>query len=78
MAEFEGYIITETPRAFLFHCHYWEHPDWMPKSQITTYRDEGTAEVVIDASPWICKQKCIVEYSHRGADEGVPQEEKDG
>ena len=75
MAEFVGYVVTETPRAFLFQDHFWENPDWLPKSQITTYREDNTTEVRVSASPWICKQKCITEYTYRGADEGIPQEE---
>lgn len=75
--EFIGYVTTETPRALLFQDHFWENPDWMPKSQITITRSESTNEVQIDASPWICKQKCIIEYSYRDASEGVPQGKKD-
>lgn len=62
---FEGYIVETTARAVLFHCHYWERSDWMPKSQITIQREEDTDEVRVLASSWICKQKELAEFQHR-------------
>lgn len=63
MAErFIGYIEVETTKAILFWDHFWHRPDWMPKSQITMQRDEMSTEVVVDASPWICKQKGVREF----------------
>lgn len=59
---FIGYIEAETGRAFLFRDHFWEKPDWMPKSQITTVRDPDSMEVTLEASAWICGQKQIKEF----------------
>lgn len=78
MAEFIGFVETETPRAFLFQDHFWSRPDWLPKSQVTVFRRDETAEVVIDASDWICKQKEIREFTHRDESEGVVQEKSGG
>ncbi len=73
--EFIGYVVAETQRAVLFHDHYWENPDWMPKSQVTFHRSDDTPEVVIKASQWICGQKKIQEFAHRDATQGVTPDE---
>jgi hypothetical protein len=65
---FEGFIQAETQRAYLFHCHYWESADWMPKSQVDTIKFEDTHEVVIIASSWICNQKNIDEFTFVAAE----------
>jgi len=60
---FIGYIVAETPKAFLFHDHFWHNPDWMPKSQINrVLKNEGTHEVILSATAWICGQKNIQEF----------------
>lgn len=71
MAEqFVGYVVAETPKALFFQDHYWDGPDWMPKSQceIVTFHD--THEIVIEASTWICKQKQIREFEERTINAG--------
>lgn len=59
-----GYIIAESPRAFLFQDHYWDEPDWMPKRQCETLRDPDTFEVQLKASDWIADQKGLEEPNH--------------
>jgi len=68
--QFIGYVVAETPRAFLFLDHFWDDPEWMPKSQSTLVRFEGTHEVVLSASKWICEQKQLEEFVERVAPEG--------
>lgn len=62
---FIGYVIHETPKAFLFQDHFWEEPEWMPKSQMVVVSDFDSTEIVCLASQWISKQKDIVEFTHR-------------
>lgn len=64
--QFEGYILHDTNRAVLFQSHYWEEPDFMPKSQIEIIRDPDTDEVVLIASSWISKQKGLKEVNYYG------------
>lgn len=65
---FEGYISAETQRAYLFHCHYWEEPGWLPKSQTDLISYNDTHEVVVLASPWICSQKSLNEFTFVAAE----------
>lgn len=67
--QFEGYIQGETHKAFLFWCHYWQSPGWMPKSQIDTIKYEDTHEVLIIASPWICDKKGLNEFTYMETEE---------
>lgn len=70
MAEqFIGYVEVEMPKAVFFKDHYWEKPDWMPKSQIEMVEFDDTMEVVITATSWICKQKDIREFEERMAED---------
>lgn len=62
---FEGIIIANTLKSILFHCWYWDEPDWMPKSQIDVLREEDTNEVRVLASDWICGQKGLKEFEYR-------------
>jgi hypothetical protein len=66
--EFIGYIVAETQRAYLFQDHYWTNPDWMPKSQVETLRDDETHEVRLRASGWISEQKGIQEFQYRAVE----------
>lgn len=59
--EFLGFVVEDTPKAVLFWCHYWEAPDWFPRSQITMLNTFDSIEVKILASPWICKAKNVKE-----------------
>jgi len=69
--QFIGYILVSTDKAVLFHDHFWESPDWMPKSQITVASDPNTQETVIRASDWICGRKGLEEFHYR-PQEGQP------
>lgn len=62
---FEGLILANTPKSILFHCHYWEDPEWMPKSQIDVLREDDTSEVRVLTSKWIADQKGLKEFTYR-------------
>lgn len=62
---FEGFVVMHTQRAILFQSHYWESPEWMPRSQIEYNRCWDTGEVTVVASSWICGQKDLREFEYR-------------
>ena len=66
---FIGYVEVETDRAYLFQDHYWQEPDWMPKTQVEVLRDYDTHEVQMLATSWICDKKGIREFESRGAND---------
>lgn len=60
---FIGYAVANTPKAILFQDHFWHTPSWMPKSQIEVFREDDTEELIVKATPWICKQKRLDEFT---------------
>lgn len=69
MAEqFIGYIEADTGRAILFHDHFWDDPEWLPKSQVEIFKQEGTHELVVRASDWICGKSGLREFERREAE----------
>jgi hypothetical protein len=65
--QFIGYVEVETDRAYLFQDHYWDEPDWMPKTQVEVLRNYDTSEVQILATSWICSKKGLREFESREA-----------
>lgn len=63
--QFIGVVLVDTDRAFLFQDWFWHDPEWMPKSQTSIRREHDTAEVVVEASAWISKQKGLQEFKER-------------
>lgn len=62
---FVGTIKFQTGKAILFQDHFWEGPEWMPKSQILSTADPSNPqELHIQASQWICSAKGISEFTH--------------
>jgi len=59
-----GYIVAESNRAVLFQDHYWDEPDWMPKTQAAIVRDPDTHEVQLSCSDWISRQKELKEPNY--------------
>lgn len=62
---FEGFMIAETPRAWLFQSHYWEKPEFVPKSQTTILETGMSMEVVLTLSDWICGKNSFEEFTYR-------------
>lgn len=70
MTEFVGYIEHETGRAWLFQDHFWHEPTWLPKSQTTVTRFEGTHEISVSCTNWISVQKKLNEFTEIVKHEG--------
>ena len=62
---FIGYVEAETDRALLFQDHWWHYAEWLPKTQISVLHDFDTHEVMVQASPWICGVKNLIEFKER-------------
>jgi hypothetical protein len=79
MAQFEGYVTANTPKAILFHGHYWEEPVWLPLSQVTMVLDEDGWDVVLSVVDWLSKKNELIEFTYRprsetmDANENAPQ-----
>lgn len=61
---FVGYVVHSTGKSVLFEDHYWDQPDWFPLSQVEFVTQEGTHEVSMLASDWICSRKSVKEESY--------------
>lgn len=64
-SRFIGYITHETHRAFQFWDHFWEAPEWLPKSQSSVRRSEESMEVVIDVKDWLCEKNNFQEFEYQ-------------
>jgi len=61
---FEGNILFCTSKAIRFQSHYWAGPLWLPMSQVEIVEEPESLECVVKASPWICGQKGLKEFTH--------------
>lgn len=64
---FEGYVVMQTSKAFLFHGHYWHEPEWLPKSQVLVRGnpDAGAEEVVVLVAGWLAEKNKFEEFKER-------------
>lgn len=51
-----GYISVDTSKAILFDAHYWIESSWLPKSQITIFREIDTHEVRVQVESWLASK----------------------
>ena len=62
MNEFGGYIEAESHRAILFWGHYWDNPQWLPKSQIEQRNPWDCTETLVKVKDWLCKSNDLDEF----------------
>lgn len=65
---FEGFVIETSPKAVLFHGHYWDIAVWLPMSQITVTNDDETSKIV-KVRGWLAKKNNLVEFCHLTEDD---------
>ncbi len=59
--EFEGDITAQSGKAILFQAHFWDEPQWLPRSQIVIVpnargEDETQGNATVRIKAWLCKK----------------------
>jgi hypothetical protein len=61
---FIGYELNSSNRAILFQDHYWEQPEWLPKSAVEIIRNVDTYEVRLKLASWFSSKNGFREFKY--------------